>query len=123
MAAAEAASEDPYVLSRNVAATVRQVSRPLSGLFREGADNNGRLNLQHYIWKEESGYLLHPSIPTDQENLSVADVGTGTGYGVHFLQVSANSAGTENSWLLISRPVYGCLILPRSFRLQHDWKA
>ena len=40
-----------------------------------------RLNLQHYLWKDQTGYLLHPSIPLSGiENLKIADVGTGTGY-------------------------------------------
>ncbi|MCJ1252157.1 hypothetical protein MMC30_009396 [Trapelia coarctata] len=38
-----------------------------------------RLNLQHYLWKQMFGYLLHPSIDTSSENLKVADIGTGTG--------------------------------------------
>ena len=40
-----------------------------------------RLNLQHYLWKDQIGYLLHPSIPLSAlENPKIADVGTGTGY-------------------------------------------
>ena len=41
-----------------------------------------RLNLQHYLWTQMFGYLLHPSIDIDksQENLKVADIGTGTGW-------------------------------------------
>ena len=40
-----------------------------------------RLNLQHYLWKDQTGYLLHPSIPLSEiENPQIADVGTGTGY-------------------------------------------
>lgn len=38
-----------------------------------------RLNLQHYIWTQMFGYLLHPSIDTSIDNLKVADIGTGTG--------------------------------------------
>lgn len=45
-------------------------------------NNNARLNLQHYQWKDALGYLLHPSIPItkDQQNLKIADIETGTGY-------------------------------------------
>ncbi|KAA8643883.1 hypothetical protein EYZ11_006633 [Aspergillus tanneri] len=53
-------SADPYRLNRDVAASTR-------------------LSLQHYIWKENMGYVLHPSIDVSQPNLSIADVGTGTG--------------------------------------------
>ncbi|KAL8818343.1 MAG: hypothetical protein Q9191_007962, partial [Dirinaria sp. TL-2023a] len=38
-----------------------------------------RLNLQHFLWKQQLGYNLHPSIPTDKANLKIADVATGTG--------------------------------------------
>ncbi|MCJ1225629.1 hypothetical protein MMC12_002278 [Toensbergia leucococca] len=82
MAAKEENPSDPYVLNRNVAATAR-------------------LNLQHYIWKEEMGYLLHPSIPNDRENLRVADVGTGTGIWLldiaHNLPASAQLEGLDIS--------------------------
>ena len=39
-----------------------------------------RLNLQHYLWKDQTGYLLHPSIPLSNPNIKIADIGTGTGY-------------------------------------------
>ncbi|KAL4967687.1 class I SAM-dependent methyltransferase [Aspergillus stella-maris] len=45
---------------------------------RDFRDNN-RINLQHYLWVELFGYHIHPSIPTDNEKLRIADVGTGTG--------------------------------------------
>ncbi|PKX88641.1 class I SAM-dependent methyltransferase [Aspergillus novofumigatus IBT 16806] len=53
-------ASDPYRLNRNVAASTR-------------------LSLQHYIWKENMGYLLHPSIDVSRPDLAIADVGTGTG--------------------------------------------
>ncbi|PHH92771.1 hypothetical protein CDD83_5177 [Cordyceps sp. RAO-2017] len=45
---------------------------------RDFIDNN-RINLQHYLWVELFGYLVHPSIATDDPGLRVADVGTGSG--------------------------------------------
>lgn len=57
----EEAPKDSYRLKRDIAATTR-------------------LNLQHYIWKENIGYLIHPSVDVSNPNLSIADVGTGTGY-------------------------------------------
>ena len=69
--------EDHYILSRGFAANVRFVLE-----YRARSEINSRtirLNLQHYLWKDEVGYLLHPSIPLDVENLSVADIGVGTG--------------------------------------------
>ncbi|MCJ1382479.1 hypothetical protein MMC17_005592 [Xylographa soralifera] len=55
---------DDYVLGRGFQATTSQ---------------KNRLNLQHYIWKDTTGYLVHPSISLDKQDLKVADVGTGTG--------------------------------------------
>lgn len=52
--------KDNYILSRGFGANTRQ-------------------NLQHYLWKDGIGYLLHPSIPTDVEDLRVAEIGVGTG--------------------------------------------
>ncbi|KAF1992981.1 hypothetical protein P154DRAFT_591736, partial [Amniculicola lignicola CBS 123094] len=37
-----------------------------------------RINLQHYLWNDGLGYILHPSIPTDTEDLVIADIGSGT---------------------------------------------
>ena len=37
-----------------------------------------RLNLQHYVWKQQLGYLIHPNI-RDDPTLKVADLGTGSG--------------------------------------------
>ncbi|CAH0026872.1 unnamed protein product [Clonostachys rhizophaga] len=45
---------------------------------RDYLDNN-RINLQHHIWVSIFGYHTHPSIPTDDAKLKIADVGTGTG--------------------------------------------
>ncbi|MCJ1239924.1 hypothetical protein MMC14_007922 [Varicellaria rhodocarpa] len=39
---------------------------------------SARLNLQHYLWTQELGYLIHPSIPQEGK-LQIADIGTGTG--------------------------------------------
>jgi hypothetical protein len=52
---------DPYRLNRDIVASMR-------------------LNLQHYIWKENMGYILHPSIELPSTGVRIADVGTGTGY-------------------------------------------
>jgi hypothetical protein len=57
----ENAATDPYRLNRDVLASTR-------------------LNLQHYIWKESMGYILHPSIKLPSPGIAIADVGTGTGY-------------------------------------------
>ena len=53
---------DPYILRRDFTASVR-------------------LNCQHYIWLQELGYNIHPSIPVSSfgENPRIADVATGTG--------------------------------------------
>ncbi|KAK6838348.1 hypothetical protein RU639_000664 [Aspergillus parasiticus] len=45
---------------------------------RDYLDNN-RINLQHYLAVQLFGYRIHPSIPTKNPDLRIADVGTGTG--------------------------------------------
>ena len=47
-------------------------------LFR-GYAASARLDLQHYLWTQETGFLLHPAIliPT-QHDCKIADIGTGT---------------------------------------------
>lgn len=37
-----------------------------------------RLNLQHFLWKQDQGYVLQPSISCAQEP-GIAGIGTGTG--------------------------------------------
>ena len=53
---------DNYILNRDFTASVR-------------------LNCQHYIWLQELGYNLHPSVPISSlgPNPRIADVATGTG--------------------------------------------
>ncbi|MCJ1303443.1 hypothetical protein MMC08_006253 [Hypocenomyce scalaris] len=53
-------SSQPYVFSRNAAASVR-------------------LYFQHWMWRYQTGYLLHPEIPLDKEGLKIADIACGTG--------------------------------------------
>jgi len=50
------------------------VEYPLARNYRAAA----RLNLQHYIWKQTQGYLIHPDIPRNPD-IKIADIGTGTG--------------------------------------------
>ena len=49
---------------------------------------SNRINYQHYIWRQELGYNIHPTIPFSSfgENPRIADVATGT--GLWLLQVS-----------------------------------
>ncbi|OOF97498.1 hypothetical protein ASPCADRAFT_514453 [Aspergillus carbonarius ITEM 5010] len=53
-------------------------TRPEYVFARDYLDNN-RINLQHYLWVELFGYLLHPDIPLTQPDLKIADIATGTG--------------------------------------------
>ncbi|KAG8159750.1 hypothetical protein KVR01_010387 [Diaporthe batatas] len=48
-------------------------------IFTRDYLDNTRINLQHYLWVESFGYLVHPKIPLDRNSLRIADVGTGTG--------------------------------------------
>ena len=44
------------------------------------AYDHTRLNLQHYLWKQEVGYLLHPQIASAiGDDVKIADIGIGTG--------------------------------------------
>lgn len=65
---------------------------------------NARLNLQHYLWKDQTGFLLHPTIPLDgRPNLKIADVGTGTGYAnTMFFPLSIVPASLFISFRVIS---------------------
>lgn len=47
-------------------------------LYPSNSNQFARLNLQHYIWTQSSGYLIHPGIPI-HEGCTIADIGTGTG--------------------------------------------
>ncbi|CAD6591305.1 MAG: hypothetical protein ASARMPRED_005303 [Alectoria sarmentosa] len=38
-----------------------------------------RLYAQHWMWRFQLGYLLHPTIPQDKEDLKIADIACGTG--------------------------------------------
>ncbi|TVY42903.1 N-methyltransferase [Lachnellula subtilissima] len=48
-------------------------------LLVRGMHSSIRLNLQHYLWKDGLGYLIHPSIPLPRPDSRIADLGTGTG--------------------------------------------
>ncbi|KAG8163076.1 hypothetical protein KVR01_007554 [Diaporthe batatas] len=48
-------------------------------VFTRDLLDNSRLNLMHYLWVNDFGYLIHPRIPTKDANLKVADIGSGTG--------------------------------------------
>lgn len=37
------------------------------------------MNLLHSLLVKLFGYVIHPTIPIDKEDLRVADIGTGTG--------------------------------------------
>lgn len=54
-----------------------------------------RLNLQHFLWKQQLGYNLHPSIPTDKAGLKIADVATGTGVWVFEIASSLPQAQVD----------------------------
>lgn len=40
---------------------------------------SARLHVQHHLWSETFGYMLNPAIPTTDQELAIADIGTGTG--------------------------------------------
>ncbi|KAF2187591.1 S-adenosyl-L-methionine-dependent methyltransferase [Zopfia rhizophila CBS 207.26] len=58
-------------------ASTESESRPYP--LRRNALASTRLNFNHFWMKNLAGYLLHPKIPTEQDNIRIADLGTGTG--------------------------------------------
>lgn len=70
--------DDQYLLSRDYIDVSRYGFTASSKQAR--ADHCPRLNLQHSLWTQMFGYLLHPDIDTTNKDLKIADVGTGTGY-------------------------------------------
>ena len=41
---------------------------------------SARLNLQHFFWRTQHGFLLHPDIGLrDESHPHIAEIGTGTG--------------------------------------------
>jgi len=41
---------------------------------------SARLNLQYFLFQWQTGYQLSPLVPTDKENLQIADLRTRSGY-------------------------------------------
>ncbi|KAI1496242.1 S-adenosyl-L-methionine-dependent methyltransferase [Biscogniauxia marginata] len=85
---------------------------------RDYLDNN-RINLQHYLWRQLFGYLTHPKIPTDNPNIRIADVGTGTGIWLTDIGAQLPSSvqldGLDISFDATPPPSW----LPPNVRLQH----
>jgi len=48
-------------------------------MFRRNFNSSIRLNYNHWLMKDLSGYLLNPKIQFEKENARIADVATGTG--------------------------------------------
>ena len=82
MAAKAASVQSEYMFSRSFRDSARQAAsyHPSCVCVTELPKPCWRLHLQHWIWKERLGYLLHPSIPTSSPNCRVADIGTGNAY-------------------------------------------
>ena len=74
--AASTGTKDGYILSRDYGANTRQAMH-LSTI--PDLTLSIRLNLVHYVWQDMFGYLLHPTIATNRQNLKVAEIGVGTG--------------------------------------------
>lgn len=42
--------------------------------------NGSRLYLQHWMWRRNFGYLLHPKVPIEKDkDINIIDVACGTG--------------------------------------------
>lgn len=58
-----------------------------------------RLHLAHWLWKETTGYLLHPSIAVTSPTCAIADVGTANAY-VTSLKKTLITLMDTRAWLL-----------------------
>lgn len=66
--------DPPFTTSTMAAADVQAYLMP------RHEDESARLELQHKVWSEITGYLLHPTIRSNlPESARIAEVGTGTG--------------------------------------------
>ncbi|KAB8304177.1 hypothetical protein EYC80_003596 [Monilinia laxa] len=55
--------------------------------FNRNFNSSVRINYNHWLVKEASGYLLHPRIEIDKERARIADIGTGTGWATIHLHL------------------------------------
>ncbi|KAF2641440.1 S-adenosyl-L-methionine-dependent methyltransferase [Massarina eburnea CBS 473.64] len=47
--------------------------------FNEDIGSAARFYMQHWMWVSETGFLIHPHVPLNRENLKIADIACGTG--------------------------------------------
>ncbi|CAD6582664.1 MAG: hypothetical protein ASARMPREDX12_000999 [Alectoria sarmentosa] len=48
-------------------------------VFSRDTPASVRLYFQHWMWRYQTGYLLHPNVVTTKEGLKIADIACGTG--------------------------------------------
>ncbi|TGO48570.1 hypothetical protein BOTNAR_0468g00040 [Botryotinia narcissicola] len=72
------AEQREYIFKRDYKSSMRW-NFPFGGTELMKLMDNCSLNYNHFLIKEVCGYLVHPSIPTNQTDLRIADVATGTG--------------------------------------------
>ena len=77
-------AEPSYVFSRGAPASVRYVhylgSSSINIKLDKLIDILDSLYIQHWMWRYQTGYILHPKVDTSKDNLKVADIACGTGY-------------------------------------------
>ena len=69
-----------YALGRDRNASMRYVNQIFESVSFK-SDSLLSLYFQNWMWRYQTGYLLHPDIPIHRPNLRVADIGCGTGFG------------------------------------------
>ncbi|PYI02384.1 S-adenosyl-L-methionine-dependent methyltransferase [Aspergillus sclerotiicarbonarius CBS 121057] len=78
-----------------------------------------RLNLQHFLWRQEFGYSIHPSIPTTPPPRKVVDVACGTALWLidvaHELPPSIQLDGLDVDLTQAPHPAW----LPANVHLNH----
>ncbi|RAH81718.1 hypothetical protein BO86DRAFT_389249 [Aspergillus japonicus CBS 114.51] len=79
-----------------------------------------RLNLQHSLWTQMFGYLLHPLIDTSNPHLKVADLGTGTACWLTDLSAQLPPTAQLDGFDLELTQAPPRAFLPSNVRL-HEW--
>lgn len=65
------------------------------GLTRDAKEST-RLNMQHAVWKQNIGFLLHPQVAKDLPgDARIGDVGTGT--GIWLMELAKEFGQTKHS--------------------------
>jgi len=86
--------------------------------FGKHTEAAARIYLQHWMCTWETGFLLHPEIPTNKENLKVADIACGTGIWLVDLARSVPASAQLDGFDLSTAHYPPKQFLPQNVNLQ-----